>query len=69
MRTFFKFMGRYPELASKFNKSPSSMTCDSVTIPQIYHTFHSVNEIVIGAGCCTQGRACLLLRTPDAIID
>ena len=25
MRTFYKFMGRYPELASKFNKSPSSM--------------------------------------------
>ena len=25
MRTFFKFIGRYPELASKFNKSPSAV--------------------------------------------
>ena len=30
MRTFYKFMGRYPELASKFNKSTSSMIYDSV---------------------------------------
>ena len=29
-RTFCKFMGRYPELVSKFNKSPSSVICDSV---------------------------------------
>ena len=39
MRTFYKFMGRYPELASKFNKSPSSMICDSVSMAQLYHTF------------------------------
>ena len=25
MRTFYEFMGKYPELASKFNKSPPSM--------------------------------------------
>ena len=30
MRTFKIFMSRYPELASKFEKSPSSMICDSV---------------------------------------
>ena len=35
MRTFYKFMGRYPELASKFNKSPSSVViCDSVPMAQ-----------------------------------
>ena len=39
MRKFYKFMGRYPELASKFNKSPSSMICDSVPTAQLYHTF------------------------------
>ena len=39
MRTFYKFMGRYPELSSKFNKSPSSMICDSVPMAQLYHTF------------------------------
>ena len=39
MRTFYKFMGRYPELASKFNKSPSSVICDSVPMAQLYHTF------------------------------
>ena len=39
MRTFYKFMGRYPELASKFNKSPSSVICDSVLMAQLYHTF------------------------------
>ena len=33
-----KFMGKYPELASKFNKSPSSMICDSVPMAQLYHT-------------------------------
>ena len=49
MRTFCKFMGRYPEVASKFNKSPSSMVCDSVPMAQLYLT--SVNEIVIGARC------------------
>ena len=32
MRTFYKFMGRYLELASKFNKVLSSMICDSVPI-------------------------------------
>ena len=39
MRTFYKFMGRYPELASKFNKSPSSMIRDSVLMVQLYHSF------------------------------
>ena len=39
MSTFYKFMGRYPEPASKFNKSPLSMICDSVPIAQSYHTF------------------------------
>ena len=39
MGTFYKFMGRYSELASKFNKSPSSMICDSVPMAQLYHTF------------------------------
>ena len=55
MRTFYKFMGRYPELASKFNKSPSSMICDSVgsVIPYL----PSVDEVVMGARCCAQGRA------------
>ena len=38
MRTFYKFMSRYPELASKFSKSPSSMICDSVPMAQLYHT-------------------------------
>ena len=58
MRTFYKFMGRYPELASKFNKSPSAiMICsDGSVIPYL----PSVDEIVIGAGCCSQGRAYLL---------
>ena len=39
MRTFYKFMGGYPDLASKFNKSPSSMIYDSVPMAQLYHTF------------------------------
>ena len=39
MRTFYKIMGGYPELALKFNKSPSSMTCESVTMALLYHTF------------------------------
>ena len=39
MRTFYKFMGRYPELASKFDKSSSSVICDSVPMAQLYHTF------------------------------
>ena len=69
MRAFCKSMGRYPELAPKFNKSPSSMICDSVPIGSIMSYLPSVNVIVIGAGCCAQGKACLLLRTPDAIID
>ena len=42
MKTFYKFMGRYPELASKFNKSPLSMICDSVPMAQLYHTFLQV---------------------------
>ena len=39
MRTFYEFMGGYPELPSKFNKSPSSIICDSVPMAQLYHTF------------------------------
>ena len=39
MRTFYKFMGRYPGPASKFKKSPSLMICDSVPMAQLYHTF------------------------------
>ena len=39
MRTFYKFMGGYPELASKSNKSPSSTICDSAPMAQSYHTF------------------------------
>ena len=58
MRTFYKFMDRYPELASKFNKSPSSMICDSVPMGSIIPYLPSVDEIVIGAGCCAQGKAC-----------
>ena len=27
------------DFTSKFNKSPSSMICDSVPIAQLYHTF------------------------------
>ena len=34
-----QIMGRYPELASKFNKSPSSMISDSVPMAQLYHSF------------------------------
>ena len=67
MSTFYKFMGRYLEIALKFRKSPSSMICDSVSMAQLYHI--SVDEIVIGAGCCTHSRPCLLLWTPDAITD
>ena len=37
MRTFCKFIGQYPELPSKFNKSPSSMVCDNVPMAQLYH--------------------------------
>ena len=69
MRTFYKFVGRYPELASNFNKSPSSMICDSVPMAQLYPYLPSVDDIVISAGCCAKGRAYLLLRTPDAITD
>ena len=29
----------------------------------------SIDEIVVGARCCAQGRSCLLLQTPDAITD
>ena len=45
MRTFYKFMGRYPELASNFNKSASLMIRNNVPI---------VDEIVEGAGCTQQ---------------
>ena len=39
MRTFYKFMDRYPELATKFSKSPSPMICDRIPMAQLYHTF------------------------------
>ena len=42
MRTLYKFMGRYPELASKFNKSLSSVICDSVPMAQLYSTFPQI---------------------------
>ena len=35
MRTFDKFMGRYPELASKVKKSPSSTIYDSVPMAEL----------------------------------
>ena len=38
MRTFYKFIGRYPELASKFNKSLSSMIYKSIPMAQLCHT-------------------------------
>ena len=44
MRTFYKFMGRYLELASKFNKSPSSMIWYSIPVAQLYHTFPQLME-------------------------
>ena len=39
IRTLYKFMSRYPELVSKFNKSPSPMICAGVLMAQLYHTF------------------------------
>ena len=42
MGTFHKDMARYPELALKFNKSPSSIICDSVPMAQFY-TIPSLN--------------------------
>ena len=52
MRTFYKFMGRYPENASKFNKSPSSVViCGSVLNGLIIPFLLLVDEIVIGARC------------------
>ena len=70
MTTFYKFVGRYSELALKLNKSPSSMICDSVPMHgSIIPYLTSVDEIDIGAGCCAQGRECLLLRTLDATTD
>ena len=71
IRTCCKFMGtRYPELASKFDKSPPSMICDSVPMAELYLSYlPSVDEIVIVAGSCAQSRACLLLRTPDSLTD
>ena len=46
MRTFYKFMGRYSEPASKFNKSPSSMICDRVLMAQLYHTRDSKMRVL-----------------------
>ena len=45
MRTFYKLMSRYPELASKFSKSPLSITCDSVSMAQLYHTFPQLMKL------------------------
>ena len=42
MRTFYKFVGRYPELTSKFNKSPSSMICD-IVFPWLNYTIRSLS--------------------------
>ena len=45
MRAGYKFMGRYPELASKLNTSPSSVCSHGSVIPYL----SSVDEIVTGA--------------------
>ena len=39
IRTFYKFIGGYPKLAPKFNKSPSSMIYHSAPMAQLYHAF------------------------------
>ena len=39
MRTFYKFMGRYPDLISKYDKGPSSIICDSIPMAQLFYTF------------------------------
>ena len=39
MRTFYKFMGLYPELASKLNKIPSSM----IVFPWLNYTIPSLS--------------------------
>ena len=44
MRIFYKFMGRYPQLASKFNKSSSSI-CDSVSMAQQMITQKMVDQV------------------------
>ena len=69
MRTFYKFMGRYPELASEFNNGLSLMICDSVPIAQLYHFFPQLMKKSWVRGCCAQTRACLLLWILDAITD
>ena len=46
------------------------MICDNVPMARLCHEyFPSADEIVIGAACFAQGRARLLLRTPDTITD
>ena len=53
-------MGKYPELTSKY----------VIVFPWLSYIIPSpVDKIVIGAGCCAQGRACLLLQTPYATTD
>ena len=44
MRTLFKFMGRYLELASMFHKIHYQFICDGVPMAQFY-------SVVTGAGC------------------
>ena len=53
----------------KVQMTPSSMICNDVPMAQLYHNLPSADGIVIGAGCCAQGRACLLLLTSDATTD
>ena len=41
-----KFMDRYSELASKFNRSPSFLVCDCVAMTQIYHTMAQLHHTI-----------------------
>ena len=58
MRRFYKFMARYPELASKFNKTPSSVICDSVPMAQSHETFSQL----MTPGVMYKAGQCLVLR-------
>ena len=42
IRTFYKFMGRYPDLFNKFDKSQEAMVCDSIPMAQLYFTFPQI---------------------------
>ena len=46
IRTFYKFMGRYPELASKFNKSPSSMVYVVHKAAHAYSSGHLMSSLI-----------------------